>query len=48
MQPIPGKNKGFLRQRFEEQKRIERQEKIFKLVRWFTAIGVATFIFFLR
>ena len=38
MQPIPGKNKGYLRQRFEAQQRAERQERMFKIIRWLTAI----------
>lgn len=49
MQPIPNtKSKGYLRQRFEEQKREERRLKIEKRLRFFVAVGVAALIIILK
>lgn len=42
MQPLPGKSKGYLRQRYEAQQRAERQERMFKIIRWLTAIATAS------
>ena len=46
MQPIPNtKSKGYLREKFEAEKRAERKERIEKRVRYLIAVGIAILIF---